>query len=89
MNIAERKIGADDDGIRLDRWFKRHLAHVPFGVLQKSTRKGLVRLEGKKADTSDRIAEGQALTFPEDWLKTDSFSPADKPKQVTRISKGK
>ncbi len=54
-------ITQDDDGIRLDRWFKRHYPGVSFGELQKACRKGLIRLDGKKAKTEDRIASGQEM----------------------------
>ena len=57
-------IDADDDGIRLDRWFKRHHPNVSHILLQKLLRKGEVRLDGKRADTSTRIAAGQSIRLP-------------------------
>lgn len=63
----ERRIHDDDEGIRLDRWFKRHMPQVTHGLLQKSLRKGAVRLDGKKADSATRIAQGQKLTIPDEW----------------------
>lgn len=63
----ERRIHDDDDGIRLDRWFKRHMPQVTHGLLQKSLRKGLVRLEGKKADAATRLEQGQVLKIPDEW----------------------
>jgi 23S rRNA pseudouridine955/2504/2580 synthase len=57
-------ISEQDDGIRLDRWFKRHHAGLPHAMLEKMLRKGDVRLDGKKAKTSDRIAIGQQLVYP-------------------------
>lgn len=65
----ERRIHDDDDGIRLDRWFKRHMPQVTHGLLQKSLRKGLVRLEGKKADAATRLEQGQVLKIPDEWKK--------------------
>jgi 23S rRNA pseudouridine955/2504/2580 synthase len=59
-----RTIDADDDGIRLDRWFKRHYPHVTHGLLEKLLRKGEVRLDGKRADASTRLAVGQAMRLP-------------------------
>ena len=55
------QIESDDDDIRLDRWFKRHLPHVTHGYLEKSLRKGLVKLNGKKAKTSDRVKQYDVL----------------------------
>ena len=63
--VDEYRIKADDDGIRLDRWFKRHRDDVPHALLQRWTRTGLVRLDGAKTDPSDRIAKGQRLVVPQ------------------------
>ena len=59
-----RTIDADDDGIRIDRWFKRHYPAVTHGLLEKLLRKGEVRLDGKRAKAADRIATGQAMRLP-------------------------
>ena len=55
---------ADDDGIRLDRWFKRHYPPVTHVLLEKLLRKGEVRLDGKRAKAADRVAAGQAMRLP-------------------------
>lgn len=57
-------VKADDDGVRIDRWFKRHFPGVSFGQLQKIMRKGEVRLDGKRVKGSERIAEGQTVRVP-------------------------
>ena len=54
-------ISADEEGIRLDRWFKRHAPGLSQGELQKASRKGLLRLDGKKAKPSDTVLQGQEL----------------------------
>ena len=59
-----RTIDADDDGIRIDRWFKRHYPHVTHVLLEKLLRKGEVRLDGKRAKAADRIAAGQSMRLP-------------------------
>jgi 23S rRNA pseudouridine955/2504/2580 synthase len=68
MTDAPRQdhIGNDDDGIRLDRWFKRHRPDVPHALLARWTRTGLVRIDGAKTDPAARIAAGQLLTHPRD-----------------------
>ena len=38
----------DDDGIRLDRWFKRNLPDVSFNLVSRWARTGQLRLDGKK-----------------------------------------
>lgn len=55
----------DDSGIRLDRWFKRHHPETPFGIIAKHVRKGLIRINGKRAEVSTKIEEGDKLTYPE------------------------
>jgi 23S rRNA pseudouridine955/2504/2580 synthase len=57
-------IEAEDDGIRLDRWFKRHYPAVSHVLLQKLLRKGEVRLDGKRAKAADRVAAGQNVRLP-------------------------
>src|SRR5215475_10100267 len=59
-----RTIDADDDGIRMDRWFKRHYPQVTHVLLQKLLRKGEVRLDGKRADAGTRVAAGQSIRLP-------------------------
>jgi 23S rRNA pseudouridine955/2504/2580 synthase len=57
-------IAEDDDGIRVDRWFKRHRPGTPHALIARWTRSGDLRLDGQKADVSDRVATGQSLTMP-------------------------
>lgn len=66
MSVPESIIIAtEDDGIRLDRWFKRHREGTPHALLARWARSGLLTLDGKKADVSDRIAAGQVLVAPQ------------------------
>src|SRR5690242_11225132 len=39
----------DDDGIRLDRWFKRHLPDVSFNLVSRWARTGQLRVDGKRS----------------------------------------
>jgi 23S rRNA pseudouridine955/2504/2580 synthase len=84
--MKEHNIDETDDGIRLDRWFKRHLPGVPHGLIEKNLRKGLIRLDGKKAKSSDRIATGQALKFPEMKIETKEGREAN-PRDAPQIQK--
>ena len=59
-----RTIDPDDDGVRLDRWFKRHYPNVTHVLLEKLLRKGEVRLDGKRARAADRLAAGQSIRLP-------------------------
>jgi 23S rRNA pseudouridine955/2504/2580 synthase len=59
-----RTVEPDDDGVRIDRWFKRHYPHVTHVLLEKLLRKGEVRLDGKRAKAADRVTVGQAMRLP-------------------------
>jgi 23S rRNA pseudouridine955/2504/2580 synthase len=63
MSKAER-IEQDDDGIRVDRWFKRHYPALTHGRLEKLLRTGQVRLDGKRVKAADRVAVGQTVRLP-------------------------
>lgn len=65
--MREIPIAADDDGIRLDRWFRRHLPQVAHGQLQAMLRRRLVRLDGLRAAAATRVQRGQVLRLP-GWL---------------------
>ena len=57
-------VGEDDDGIRLDRWFKRHLPEISFNMVSRWARTGQLRLAGKRAVPGDRIEAGQEIRVP-------------------------
>ena len=57
-------VDAEDDGIRLDRWVKRHLPDTSFNIVSRWARTGQIRLDGKRADPGDRIATGQEIRLP-------------------------
>jgi 23S rRNA pseudouridine955/2504/2580 synthase len=54
----------DDDGIRLDRWFKRHLPDASFNIVSRWARTGQLRVDGKRATPGDRIEAGQQIRVP-------------------------
>jgi 23S rRNA pseudouridine955/2504/2580 synthase len=64
VNKRSAVVAPDDDGIRLDRWFKRHYPGLTHGRLEKLLRKGEVRLDGKRAKAADRLTVGQSLRLP-------------------------
>ena len=57
-------VNEDDDGIRLDRWFKRHLPEVSFNIVSRWARTGQLRLAGKRALPGDRVEAGQEIRVP-------------------------
>jgi 23S rRNA pseudouridine955/2504/2580 synthase len=57
-------VSDDDDGIRLDRWFKRHMPDVSFNIVSRWARTGQLRVNGERAVPGDRIEAGQEIRFP-------------------------
>jgi 23S rRNA pseudouridine955/2504/2580 synthase len=75
MNDAVRQftVTPDDDGIRVDRWCKRHLPDTSFTTVAKWARTGQLRLDGARVGPGDRIAAGQTLRLPpEEAPRTDT-----------------
>lgn len=64
IRIETRKVDADDAGMRLDRWFKENYPELGFGRLQKLLRTKQVRVDGKRAESSTRLEEGQEIRIP-------------------------
>ena len=58
------RIAHDDNGIRIDRWFKRHYPALTHGRLEKLLRTGQVRLDGKRVKAADRVLSGQTVRLP-------------------------
>ena len=75
-------IADEDDGIRLDRWFKRYRPGTPHALLARWARSGQLTLDGKKADLSDRIAAGQKLVMPTPPVEAEA-RPARKGRPLT------
>ncbi len=63
-DVRQFTVGRDDDGIRLDRWFKRHLPQIGFATVSRWARTGQIRVDGKRADPADRLVTGQVLRVP-------------------------
>ena len=72
--VRQFVVAADDDGIRLDRWFKRHLPDASFNLVSRWARTGQLRIDGARATPGDRLAAGQTLRVP----------PAEPPKSAAR-----
>jgi len=62
--VQQREVSADEDGMRLDRWFARNFPQLGFGRLQKLIRNGEVRVDKGRVQTSTRLASGQVVRIP-------------------------
>jgi len=57
-------VSGEDTSVRLDRWFKRHYPALGHGHLEKLLRTGRIRVDGRRARSSDRVAPGQTIRLP-------------------------
>lgn len=62
--VQSRVVAADDDDIRIDRWFKRHFPALKHGRLEKLLRTGQIRVDGRRVKASTRLSEGQTIRIP-------------------------
>jgi 23S rRNA pseudouridine955/2504/2580 synthase len=75
--VKRHTVAADEEGMRLDRWFKVHFPQVTFAYLNKLTRTGQVRIGMARAKTNTRLKSGDEIRVPP--LAFDK-RPADTPK---------
>lgn len=75
-------VGADDDGIRLDRWFKRHLPDASFNLVSRWARTGQIRIDGARATPGDRVSAGQNIRVPPAEPQAIVVAAAAKPKRA-------
>ena len=79
--VRQFTVGEDDDGIRLDRWFKRHLPDTSFTTVAKWARTGQLRLDGKRAQPGDRIETGQSIRVPPAEVVAPTIMSVKKPER--------
>jgi 23S rRNA pseudouridine955/2504/2580 synthase len=53
-----------EDGVRLDRWFKRRWPHLNHIQIQKLTRSGQIRVDGARAKPDTRLSAGSQVRVP-------------------------
>lgn len=53
----------EDDNVRLDRYIRRIFPDLKQSVIEKSLRKGLIKVDDCKAKSSDRVNSGQTITL--------------------------
>jgi 23S rRNA pseudouridine955/2504/2580 synthase len=73
VSVETYKVTEDEDGMRLDRWFKRRLPGLSLSHLNKIVRTGEVRVDGARVKTATRLARGQSIRVPP--LKLEATAP--------------
>jgi 23S rRNA pseudouridine955/2504/2580 synthase len=64
VTVQTMQVSEDEDGMRLDRWFKRRLPTLSLSHLNKIVRTGQVRVEGARVKTATRLVTGQKVRVP-------------------------
>lgn len=62
--VLHRRVTRDEDGMRVDRWFRGHFPQVTFAYLNKLARTGQLRVDGKRVKPNARLVEGQEIRVP-------------------------
>ena len=62
--VTARDVAAAEEGVRLDRWFRRNYPQIGFGRLAKLLRTGQVRVDGKRSKPGQRLVAGQSIRVP-------------------------
>jgi 23S rRNA pseudouridine955/2504/2580 synthase len=57
-------VGPGEEGVRLDRWFRRRWPHLTQGQLHKLIRSGQVRVDGGRAKPDTRLVAGSQVRVP-------------------------
>ena len=63
LSIRRFVVDSEDDGIRLDRWFKRHLPDASFNIVSRWARTGQLRVDGKRAAPATGLRQGRKFAF--------------------------
>ncbi len=73
------EVAADEEGLRTDKWFKRHYPGLMHGALEKLLRTGQVRVNGKRVKSSHRVEAGAVVRVPPLQDKKLPFGRSDSP----------
>ncbi len=60
---CHKAILVEDNNVRLDRYIRRIFPNLKQSVIEKSLRKGLIKVDNCKAKPSDRVNSGQTITI--------------------------
>ncbi|WP_125255253.1 RluA family pseudouridine synthase [Brevundimonas fluminis] len=72
-----------EDGIRLDRWFRRRWPHLSHIQIEKLARSGQIRVDGGRIKPQDRLTAGAAVRVPPIPDPVER-TPGDRPKLTDR-----
>ena len=58
------EVSVEQDGMRIDRWFRTSFPQIKQGQVEKMLRKGQIRLDSAKVKSNSRIMTGQIVRVP-------------------------
>jgi 23S rRNA pseudouridine955/2504/2580 synthase len=64
VRVQTLTVVEDEEDMRLDRWFRHRFPGLAMSHLNRIVRKGEVRVNGKRAETSTRLAIGDSVRVP-------------------------
>lgn len=86
--MLELTVDQNADGLRLDRFLRKHFPHAPLSLIYKSLRTGVYKINDKKCKPEYRLHAGDNVTLflsPEDYEKLTKKESAIKIKKTFEI----
>src|SRR5712672_1761214 len=77
-------VTADENNMRVDRFLEARFPGLSFSHIQRIVRKGELRVNGKRADSKDRLEEGQNVRIPPLKLDAPKAAPGSLSDAATR-----
>ena len=59
----EFQVDANFINSRLDRWIKKNVCNIPQSLIEKSIRKGKIKINNKKAKSSHKLRSNDQIFF--------------------------
>ena len=87
MTVQFVKVKAQDDDIRLDRWFARHYPTLKNGQLQRLLRAKNIKVNNQKATASQHLFVGDEIRIPPLTVSEKSNLPRDLSKADVQFMK--
>jgi 23S rRNA pseudouridine955/2504/2580 synthase len=75
-------VTADENNMRVDRFLEARFPGLSFSHIQRIVRKGELRVNGRRADSKDRLEEGQSVRIPP--LRLDPLKPPSELSEAAR-----
>lgn len=62
--VEIKKVKAEDEGMRLNRWFLKYYPNLTLGRFQKLLRTKQIKVDGKRAEAGLKLSAGQEVRVP-------------------------